>query len=55
MVLESSPDSYIPEPFGGHDDLNTEGELTIQWMTGEAAPNGVVVIIKGDSEQVKGG
>ena len=39
--LESLPD--IPEPSAGHGwELNTEGDLTIQWMTGEAAPNAVI-------------
>ena len=42
--LESLPD--IPEPSAGHGwELNTEGDLTIQWMIGEAAPNAVLSLI----------
>ena len=42
--LERLPD--IPEPSAGHGwELNTEGNLTIQWMTGEAAPNAVLSLI----------
>ena len=36
----------ISEPSAGHGwELNTEGDLTIQWMTGEAAPNAVLSLI----------
>ena len=42
--LESLSD--IPEPSAGHGwELNTEWDLTIQWMTGEAAPNAVLSLI----------